>query len=126
MLSTINRAMLPAGAAEMNLKMREMAFEILVDTLGYKLFGIREECGDRGFFGKEFNDGIVFPRILAIFRVAAGVREGTTVEDETAAVATWIVRNALLIAEAPHTDGEGGRKDRGCRGAVGNGAPHAL
>lgn len=126
MLSTINRAMLPAGAAEMNLKMREMAFEILVDTLGYKLFGIREECGDRGFFGKEFNDGIVFPRILAIFRVAAGVREGPTVEDETAAVATGIVWKTLFVAEAAHTDGEGGRKDRGCRGAVGNGAPHAL
>lgn len=106
LFGAVDGAVLAAGASEADGEVGEVAFEVFVDALRDYGEGVVEEDGDGLFVAQEFYDGGVLACIGFVFGVAARVGERAAVEDMSAAVAGGVFRQALLVGEAHHRDGE--------------------
>ena len=98
-LCAVKAAVLAACAAEANLQMCKLALYEPLNMNIYKTVNVVKEEEDFSVVLKEFDHLFVHAVELTIVLVLAGVVNGTTVKDITAAVAAGIYGDTLLVSK---------------------------
>ena len=100
--------MLSASTSKGDHQVAEMPLQVIVDALSDNAFHMLQKDMCLGLFRQVFHHFPVATRLGLELRFTSRIGQGTAVEHKATAIATKIVRIALLEGEAIHCYGEGG------------------
>ena len=103
---TVDRAVLPPGAAEGYLQMRETPLQETRYMGVYQCIGIIQETEDFPVFFQEADYGFVQTGKFLVLSVFSGVMGTAAVEDIASSVSRGVFRNALLERKTVHRNRE--------------------